>query len=95
MSDDQKVDYVQCTFARADAWLNWNEDFVPDRPMHSFLDVLRLGASGYYRLYEHLPVWLRVMARPFLRVVLWLLSYVPRFAKSEPFPSSSRSVRAS
>lgn len=95
LSDDQKVDYVQCTFARADAWLNWNEDFVPDRPMHSFIDVLRLGASGYYRLYEYLPVWLSVMARPFFRVVLWLLSYVPRFAKSEPFPSSSRSVRAS
>ncbi|MCD5979540.1 UDP-forming cellulose synthase catalytic subunit [Pseudomonas quasicaspiana] len=94
LSAQQKIDYVQCTFARADAWLNWSEDFAPDRPLHSFIDVLSLGARGYYRLYQYLPAWLRTIARPFVTTCAWLLSYVPRFAKSEPYSSSSRSVSA-
>ncbi|SHN26355.1 cellulose synthase (UDP-forming) [Pseudomonas asturiensis] len=87
LSVTQKIDYVQCTFARADAWLNWNEDFEPDRPLHSFIDVLKLGASGYQRLYQYLPGWSRTFARPLLRLVAWLFSYVPRFARppSSPF----------
>jgi cellulose synthase (UDP-forming) len=94
LSSQQKIDYVQCTFARADAWLNWNDDFVPDRPLRSFIDVLRLGATGYYRLYEYLPVWLRTLARPVARLFAWLISYVPRFAKASPLSSTSRSVCA-
>lgn len=91
LSPAQKIDYVQCTFARADAWLNWNENFSPDRPLHSFIEVLRLGATGYYRLYQYLPAWTRTLARPFVRAGAWLISYVPRFAKASP-SSTSRSV---
>jgi len=94
LSSQQKIDYVQCTFSRADAWLNWNEDFAPDRPLHSFIDVLRLGARGYYRLYQYLPAWTRTLARPFMRLLAWLISYVPRFAKAPPLSSTSRSVCA-
>ena len=94
LSSDQRIDYVQCTFARADAWLNWNEAFVPDRPLHSFIDVLRLGATGYYRLYQYLPAWTRALARPFMRLLAWLISYVPRFAKAPPHSPTSRSVCA-
>jgi cellulose synthase (UDP-forming) len=93
LSSEQKIDYVQCTFARADAWLNWNEDFVPDRPLHSFIDVLRLGATGYYRLYQYLPAWIRTLAQPAVRLLAWLISYVPRFAKASP-SAPSRSVCA-
>jgi cellulose synthase (UDP-forming) len=93
LSSEQKIDYVQCTFARADAWLNWNEDFVPDRPLHSFIDVLRLGATGYYRLYQYLPAWIRTLAQPAVRLFAWLISYVPRFAKASP-SAPSRSVCA-
>jgi cellulose synthase (UDP-forming) len=94
LSSEQKIDYVQCTFSRADAWLNWNEDFVPDRPLHSFIDVLRLGASGYYRLYEYLPAWARSLARPLTNLLAWLISYVPRFPKAPTPSSTTRSVCA-
>ncbi|KQQ65539.1 cellulose synthase [Pseudomonas sp. Leaf127] len=93
LSAAQKIDYVQCTFARADAWLNWNENFTPDRPLHSFVEVLRLGATGYYRLYQYLPSWLRTLARPLVRACAWLISYVPRFARTSA-SSISRSVSA-
>ena len=89
LSADQRIDYVQCTFARADAWLNWNEGFVQDRPLRSFIDVLRLGATGYYRLYQYLPAWTRTLARPLMLLLTWLISYVPRFAKASPLSSPS------
>jgi cellulose synthase (UDP-forming) len=92
LSSEQKIDYVQCTLSRADAWLNWNENFEPDRPLHSFIDVLRLGASGYYRLYQYLPAWTRSLARPVMRLLAWLISYALR--QSRPFSSTSRSVCA-
>lgn len=91
---DQKIDYVQCTFARADAWLNWNEDFIQDRPLRSFIDVLKLGMMGYYRLFEYLPAWIRKLASPFVRLGAWVISYVPRFPKAVS-SLSSRPVSAS
>ncbi|WP_219064067.1 UDP-forming cellulose synthase catalytic subunit [Pseudomonas sp. UMAB-08] len=85
LSAQQKIDYVQCTFARADAWLNWNEQFVPDRPLHSFFGVLQLGTTGYVRLYQYLPAWTHVLVSPVARVFGWVGSYLPRF----PAASSS------
>ncbi|VVN83837.1 UDP-forming cellulose synthase catalytic subunit [Pseudomonas fluorescens] len=93
LTEQQKIDFVQCTFARADAWLNWGEGFAQDRPLHSFLDILKLGAKGYYRLYEYLPAWTRVVIDPFLRLLAWLGSYLPRMPLASS-PSSSITVNA-
>jgi cellulose synthase (UDP-forming) len=96
LTEQQKIDFVQCTFARADAWLNWGEDFAQDRPLHSFLDILKLGAKGYYRLYEYLPAWTHVVFGPVLRLLAWLGSYLPRMPlASSPSSSSSITVNAS
>jgi cellulose synthase (UDP-forming) len=96
LTEQQKIDFVQCTFARADAWLNWGEDFAQDRPLHSFLDILKLGAKGYYRLYEYLPAWTHVVIGPVLRLLAWLGSYLPRMPlASSPSSSSSITVNAS
>ena len=78
LTEQQKIDFVQCTFARADAWLNWDEDFTQDRPLHSFFDILKLGSKGYYRLYEYLPIWAQVFIAPPLRLFAWAWSYLPR-----------------
>ena len=48
----------------ADVWLNRHQDFETDRPLHSFIEVLRIGGRGYHRLYEQLP---SVLSRPFAR----------------------------
>ncbi|WP_095055220.1 UDP-forming cellulose synthase catalytic subunit [Pseudomonas sp. Irchel s3b2] len=95
LTEQQKIDFVQCTFARADAWLNWREDFAQDRPLHSFLDILKLGAKGYYRLYEYLPAWARVVIGPFLRLLALLGSYLPRMPLASSPSSSSITVNAS
>ncbi len=93
LKGQQKIDFVQCTFARADAWLNWGDNFAPDRPLHSFMDILRLGAVGYYRLYQYLPAWVRYIAGPPLHLLRWLASFLPRRPVATSI-STSRSVSA-
>lgn len=91
---EQKIEFVQCTFGRADAWLDYNSGFEADKPVQSLKEILALGAKGYYRLYEYLPAWLRHLARPFVRVLQWLGSFLPRMPKA-PTPLISRPVSKS
>ncbi|WP_375057393.1 UDP-forming cellulose synthase catalytic subunit [Zobellella sp. DQSA1] len=88
LSHRQKIDFVQCTFARADAWLDWREEpEAEERPLHSLLDVLRVGGKGYACLYRFLPLWLRDLFYPLLRLLAWLGSYLPRWPKAWQFTS--------
>ncbi|MDT4868396.1 Cellulose synthase catalytic subunit [compost metagenome] len=77
----QRIDYVQCTFARADSWLGWSDSHVPDRPLRSFVDVLVLGATGYYRVIEFAPTWVRRPVLPVIGATRWLLSFFPRMPR--------------
>lgn len=80
LSRQQKIDLVQCTYARADAWLNWQQgDSRPERPLQSMVEVLKTGLSGYARLYRFLPDWLRAVLQPVLDLVVWLGSFMPRW----------------
>ena len=79
---EQKIEFVQCTFGRADAWLDHNSGFEADKPVQSLREILALGAKGYYRLYEYLPAWMRHLARPLVRVLQWLGSFFPRMPKA-------------
>lgn len=47
LSNQQHIDFVQCTFARADTWALWQDSFPEDKPMESLLDILKLGFRGY------------------------------------------------
>ena len=83
----QKIEFVQCTFGRADAWLDHNSEFEADKPIQSLSEILALGVKGYYRLYEYLPAWVRHIARPFMRILQWLGSFLPRMPVSPPITS--------
>ncbi len=85
LTAQQQIDLVQCTFARADAWLGWNTRYLEERPLRNLLDVLRLGGHGYLRLCEHLPPSLRALQRP----LHWLGSFLPRPVAAPSHPSSS------
>ncbi|WP_282361558.1 UDP-forming cellulose synthase catalytic subunit [Pseudomonas sp. PS01300] len=84
LTAQQRIDLVHCTFARADAWLGWQENHEVDRPLHSLGDVLKLGGVGYMRLVEHTPLWLRRWLQPLLDLVRWLASYRPRTPRFIP-----------
>ena len=84
---EEKIAFVQCTFGRADAWLDHNSGFEADKPIQSLKEILALGIKGYYRLYEYLPAWIRVLAKPFLHIFQWLGSFLPRMPTSTPLTS--------
>jgi cellulose synthase (UDP-forming) len=47
---DEERQMVQCTFGRADAWLDWGEQTAEDTPLNGLKDVLTMGVEGYSRL---------------------------------------------
>lgn len=49
---EQEAQLIQCTFGRADAWLNWQELEVKDRALNGLKDVLHRGLIGYGRLFK-------------------------------------------
>lgn len=78
LTKQQQIDYVQCTFARADAWLTHNRDFSLDRPMQSFVDVVLLSLSGYQQLAKYSPFPLGWLINQLTRMGLWIISFLPR-----------------
>lgn len=60
LDTQQQVDYVQCTFARADTWAQWQSDYKADKPLLSMVRVLQIGAEGYRRMLLNGPVFVRV-----------------------------------
>ncbi|AOK46346.1 cellulose synthase [Burkholderia sp. MSMB617WGS] len=41
---------VECTFGRADAWLDWRDDEPSDAPLSGLVQVATAGIAGYARL---------------------------------------------
>ena len=52
LTPEQEMQLTQCTFGRADAWLNWQENPTRDRALGGLKDVLSKGITGYVRLYQ-------------------------------------------
>ena len=46
MTTQQSVDFVQCTFARADSWVIWGDKRKPDKPLTSMREVTWMGVRG-------------------------------------------------
>ena len=54
MAHAQRVQLVQCTFARPDAWLNWKATHDADRPLQGLQEIALLGLGGYVKLWRSL-----------------------------------------
>ena len=52
LSLEQEKNLIGCTFGRADAWLDWDDETETDRPISSLAEVLRFGGRGYLRMLE-------------------------------------------
>lgn len=76
---EQERRLVQCTFARADAWVSWADGRHRDRPLAGLRQVLAMGVTGYRRLAEHgAPLAAPLLGRvgPVMR---WTASLLPRW----------------
>jgi cellulose synthase (UDP-forming) len=54
LSLQQQMDLVQCTLARADAWLGWDENRVVDRPLEGMKEICYHSMKGYQHLWDDL-----------------------------------------
>ncbi|MFA6921754.1 MAG: UDP-forming cellulose synthase catalytic subunit [Gallionella sp.] len=50
----QQMDLVQCTLARADAWLDWDEGRVVDKPLTGLREIMFHSMRGYVHLGHHM-----------------------------------------
>ncbi|MDK7066776.1 hypothetical protein QP373_12195, partial [Lactobacillus crispatus] len=84
MTTKQQIDFVQCTFARADTWALWQDSFPEDKPLESLLDILKLGFRGYRHLAEFAPSSVKVIFRSPTTLVSWIVSFIPRRPERQP-----------
>lgn len=47
LSREQEIQLVQCTFARPNAWVDWNETHDTDRPLQGLQEIAMMGLQGY------------------------------------------------
>lgn len=73
LNTQQQIDYVQCTFARADTWAQWQSDYKRDKPLLSMYRVLQIGAEGYQRILFNGPIYLRIISK--FVVDIWYVIY--------------------
>lgn len=91
MNVRQHIDFVQCTFARADSWVGWAEAMRRDTPLRSLLEVTIMGGRGYRRLVQYAPPFIRALLTGALDLLSWLLSFLPRPLAPSPSLSSRSS----
>lgn len=85
LSLEQEAQYVQCTFARADAWVDWMKDKQADHPMQGLREIVTLGVHGYVSLFESLSHMLP--SRQLLNRLLPTFSKRGRRQKSAGLPN--------
>jgi len=86
LTTEQQVEFIQCTFARADTWALWQDSFPEDKPVQSLADIVVLGFRGYLRLAEHGPAPLRGLFALLTRLAGWIASFSPRMVSSVGSP---------
>lgn len=77
LTTQQHVEFIQCTFARADTWALWQDSFPEDKPIQSLVDIVVLGFKGYLRLAAYGPPRLRKMFIGLTSLMVWVTSFLP------------------
>ncbi len=84
LSTRQHIEFIQCTFARADTWALWQDGFPEDKPVQSLADIMVLGFKGYLRLAEYGPAPLRRVFRALTTSLRWLATLLPQRIARQP-----------
>lgn len=84
LSIRQHIEFIQCTFARADTWALWQDGFPEDKPGESLRDVLMLGIRGYMRMADYSPPIIRGIIAGLTTLIAWIVSFIPQGVGREP-----------
>jgi cellulose synthase (UDP-forming) len=74
----QHIEFIQCTFARADTWALWQDGFPEDKPIDSLREVISLGFNGYQHVTEYAPPVIQRGFRGLSAGIAWFMSFMPR-----------------
>lgn len=85
LSNSQQIQYVQCTFARADTWAKWQQSYQSDKPLSSMQVVLKVGLDGYKRLLQHSPYLVKSGVNALLFCIKFVWSFRPRYVPNRTF----------
>jgi cellulose synthase (UDP-forming) len=77
-TNEQQMHLVQCTFARADAWVSWAESWRADQPLQGLSKVLMTGLEGYRRVAEHAMPKAAPLVSRMSGAFAWFGSLLPR-----------------
>jgi cellulose synthase (UDP-forming) len=88
----EHIDFIQCTFARADTWALWQDGFPEDKPIESLRDVLALGFRGYLRMADYAPPMVRSLLVGFTTMIAWIASFIPHGVGRNPTFSQKETV---
>jgi len=78
LSLEKQRAFIQCTFSRADAWLDWQNNFRHDRPSYSFKEVQKTSLRGFSNLLFHAPRALQPIIKFMTNAVIYLNSFTPK-----------------
>ncbi|MCE7565446.1 UDP-forming cellulose synthase catalytic subunit [Aliivibrio fischeri] len=78
LTKQQNIDYVQCTFARADIWSKWQKSYRSDKPLSSMLSVFKIGAKGYKNTIAYSPKTVRSIVKLITITSEFLLTFKPK-----------------
>lgn len=84
-SDQERVDFAQCTFARADAWLDWHSGYRPVSLPKGLLLMLAMGWRGYRRVGDFVPLDLERTRDWNRRLLRWFASFLPERPEATRF----------
>jgi len=78
LSLEKQRAFIQCTFSRADAWLDWQNNFRHDRPSYSFKEVQKTSLRGFSNLLFHAPRALQPVIKLMTNTVIYINSFTPK-----------------
>lgn len=81
LSVEQHIEFIQCTFARADAWALTQDGFAQEKPIESMAEVLHLGFRGFQGMALYAPRPLGKVIHAINLCILWVVSIIPHPVK--------------
>jgi cellulose synthase (UDP-forming) len=82
LTREQHIDFMLCTFARADIWALWQNKIPEDRPLDSIRNVFMLDFRGYLSIINYAPLFIRRILARIIRMLMWLGSFLPHPIKN-------------
>lgn len=73
----ENIEFIRCTFARANRWVETNNDLKEDSIMNGAQMLIRIGFKGYIKMLDNTPFIFRWLFSITLRCTIFFFSLLP------------------